>query len=81
MHFTLGKVMSNYKIFPPNLFIQGVKRNTQGAVNPVIQRASSLVFETLEEKKHATQNRYKGALFYGRRGTLTHFHYKKRCVN
>lgn len=48
-------------------------RYTQGAVNSVIQRASSLVFDTLADKKHATQNRYKGALFYGRRGTLTHF--------
>ncbi|HDL3322629.1 TPA: PLP-dependent transferase, partial [Mannheimia haemolytica] len=66
--------MSNYKNLSTKLVHTGrKKRNTQGAVNPVIQRASSLVFETLEEKKHATQNRYKGALFYGRRGTLTHF--------
>lgn len=49
------------------------KRYTQGAVNSVIQRASSLVFDTVADKKHATQNRYKGELFYGRRGTLTHF--------
>ncbi|OOR98716.1 cystathionine beta-lyase [Haemophilus paracuniculus] len=49
------------------------KRYTQGAVNSVIQRASSLVFETVADKKHATKNRYKGELFYGRRGTLTHF--------
>lgn len=49
------------------------KRVAQGSVNPVIQRASSLVFESLEEKKKATQNRFKGGLFYGRRGTLTHF--------
>ncbi|OOF42184.1 cystathionine beta-lyase [Rodentibacter rarus] len=49
------------------------KRVTQGAVNPVIQRASSLVFDTIAEKKHCTKNRYKGELFYGRRGTLTHF--------
>ena len=49
------------------------KRFTQGAVNPVIQRASSLVFETIADKKHCTKNRYKGELFYGRRGTLTHF--------
>ncbi|MGM3173988.1 cystathionine beta-lyase [Dickeya lacustris] len=49
------------------------KRVTQGAVNPVIQRASSLVFDSVQEKKHATINRAKGALFYGRRGTLTHF--------
>ena len=49
------------------------KRYTQGAVNSVIQRASSLVFDTVEAKKAAAENRTKGALFYGRRGTLTHF--------
>ncbi|KAA8999293.1 cystathionine beta-lyase [Affinibrenneria salicis] len=49
------------------------KRYTQGSVNPVIQRASSLVFDSVEEKKRATIDRAKGALFYGRRGTLTHF--------
>ena len=49
------------------------KRYTQGAVNPVVQRASSLVFDCLADKKHATMNRAKGELFYGRRGTLTHF--------
>lgn len=49
------------------------KRYTQGAVNSVIQRASSLVFDSLEAKKEAMENRAKGALFYGRRGTLTHF--------
>ncbi|MCX8574295.1 MULTISPECIES: cystathionine beta-lyase [unclassified Gilliamella] len=49
------------------------KRYTQGAVNSVIQRASSLVFDTVTAKKEATENRAKGALFYGRRGTLTHF--------
>ncbi|OCG06985.1 cystathionine beta-lyase [Gilliamella sp. wkB178] len=49
------------------------KRYTQGAVNSIIQRASSLVFDTIEAKKEAAENRTKGALFYGRRGTLTHF--------
>lgn len=48
-------------------------RYTQGAVSSVIQRASSLVFSSVADKKAATRNRYKGALFYGRRGTLTHF--------
>ncbi|KMK51805.1 cystathionine beta-lyase [[Actinobacillus] muris] len=48
-------------------------RYTQGAVNSVIQRASSLVFSSVAEKKNATRNRAKQALFYGRRGTLTHF--------
>lgn len=49
------------------------KRVTQGSVNPVIQRASSLVFETVEDKTQAGKNLTKGALYYGRRGTLTHF--------
>ena len=48
-------------------------RYTQGSVNTVVQRASSLVFPTVADKKHATKKRYKGELFYGRRGTLTHF--------
>lgn len=48
-------------------------RYTQGAVNPVIQRASSLTFNSVADKKQATKDRYNGALFYGRRGTLTHF--------
>jgi len=48
-------------------------RYLQGSVNPVIQRASSLVFDSVQQKKHATANRAKGELFYGRRGTLTHF--------
>lgn len=49
------------------------KKYTQGSVNSVIQRASSLVFDTVEAKKHATRNRANGELFYGRRGTLSHF--------
>src|SRR5471032_3635575 len=52
------------------------KKFTLGSVNAVIQRASSLVFNTVAEKKHATQNRAKGELFYGRRGTLTHFSFQ-----
>lgn len=49
------------------------KRYTRGSVNPVIQRASSLVFDSLADKKRATAGRADGELFYGRRGTLTHF--------
>ena len=49
------------------------KKYTLGSVNSVIQRASSLVFDSVEAKKQATRNRANGALFYGRRGTLTHF--------
>ncbi|MCX8730651.1 cystathionine beta-lyase [Gilliamella sp. B2969] len=59
---------------PTKLVHAGRKqRYTQGAVNTVIQRASSLVFDTLAAKKEAAENRTNGALFYGRRGTLTHF--------
>ena len=39
------------------------KKYTQGSVNSVIQRASSLVFDTVEAKKQATRNRANGALF------------------
>ena len=49
------------------------KRYTLGSVNSVIQRASSLVFDSVAEKKRATAGRADGELFYGRRGTLTHF--------
>ncbi|QIW14889.1 cystathionine beta-lyase [Pasteurellaceae bacterium RH1A] len=65
--------MTNHK--PATTFVHAGRqsRYTQGAVNSVIQRASSLVFDSVADKKQATQNRYKGALFYGRRGTLTHF--------
>ncbi|MCL2898040.1 cystathionine beta-lyase [Brenneria tiliae] len=56
------------------------KKFTQGSVNPVIQRASSLVFDTVEDKKHAAINRARGALFYGRRGTLTHFSLQEAMV-
>ncbi|RRO09950.1 cystathionine beta-lyase [Pectobacterium aquaticum] len=56
------------------------KKFTHGAVNPVIQRASSLVFDTVQDKKNATINRAKGALFYGRRGTLTHFSFQEAMV-
>lgn len=54
---------------------------TQGSVNPVIQRASSLVFKTVKDKKFATENRAKGELFYGRRGTLTHFSFQQAMID
>ena len=57
------------------------KRYTQGSVNAVIQRASSLVFYTVKDKKFATANRANGELFYGRRGTLTHFSFQKAMVD
>ena len=56
------------------------KKFTQGSVNAVIQRASSLVFDTVADKKFATANRTNGELFYGRRGTLTHFSLQEAMV-
>ena len=52
------------------------KKYCQGSVNPVIQRASSIVFETVEQKNIAIQKRGERELFYGRRGTLTHFSFQ-----
>lgn len=49
------------------------KKYTQGAVNPVLQRASTVVFESMDEFKEAGKNRGNRALYYGRRGTNTHF--------
>ncbi|MBT0727105.1 cystathionine beta-lyase [Rosenbergiella australiborealis] len=66
--------MSDKKNIETTLISAGRKpRYTQGAVNSVVQRASSLVFSSVAEKKKATAGRAKGELFYGRRGTLTHF--------
>lgn len=53
---------------------------THGSVNPVIQRASSLVFDSVQHKKKATAGRASGELFYGRRGTLTHFSLQQAMV-
>ena len=49
------------------------KKYTFGAVNPVIQKTSSVIFNSIAEKKAASEQRANGVLFYGRRGTLTHF--------
>ncbi|GAL33961.1 cystathionine beta-lyase [Vibrio maritimus] len=49
------------------------KKWTNGVVNPPVQRASTVVFDTVAEKHHATVNRANKTLFYGRRGTNTHF--------
>lgn len=49
------------------------KQYTHGVVNPVIQRASTVVFDSMEELQHAAKERHNRTLFYGRRGTTTHF--------
>lgn len=74
--------MKQFKSIETKLVTTGrEKQYTQGSVNPVIQRASSLVFDTVADKKIATANRANGGLFYGRRGTLTHFSLQKAMAD
>ncbi|MFY8325874.1 cystathionine beta-lyase [Pseudoalteromonas sp. ZZD1] len=49
------------------------KAYTHGVVNPVVQRASTVVFDSVDELKNAAKKRGDKTLFYGRRGTTTHF--------
>jgi cystathionine beta-lyase len=56
------------------------KKWTNGTVNPPIQRGSTIVFDTVAEKNHAMINRTKQTLFYGRRGTNTHFAFQDAMV-
>lgn len=56
------------------------KKWTNGVVNPPVQRASTVVFNTVEEKRKATVNRANKTLFYGRRGTTTHFAFQDAMV-
>ncbi|ROR24184.1 cystathionine beta-lyase [Vibrio crassostreae] len=56
------------------------KKWTNGVVNPPVQRASTVVFNSVEEKRKATINRANKTLFYGRRGTNTHFAFQDAMV-
>jgi cystathionine beta-lyase len=56
------------------------KKWTKGVVNPPLVRASTVVFETVEEMKHATRNRANQVMFYGRRGTDTSFAFQEAMV-
>lgn len=46
---------------------------TQGVVNPVVQRASTVVFDSVAQLHEAVKERGNRTLFYGRRGTNTHY--------
>ncbi len=49
------------------------KKWSNGVVNPPVVRASTVIFDTVDDLNHAIKHRAKGEMFYGRRGTTTHF--------
>lgn len=49
------------------------KKWTRGVVNPAVERASTVVFDSVKDMKHATANKTNQVLYYGRRGTSTSF--------
>lgn len=53
---------------------------THGAINPIIQRTSSIIFNSIKEKNNAIKNYINHELFYGRYGTLTHFSLKQSMI-
>lgn len=52
-------------------------RWAKGVVNPPVQRASTIVFDSIAQLKQATGKKHQGELFYGRRGTQTHFAFQE----
>ncbi|RJG47901.1 cystathionine beta-lyase [Motilimonas pumila] len=56
------------------------KKWTKGVVNPPVVRASTVVFDSVAEMKHATRNRANQVMFYGRRGTDTSFAFQDAMV-
>ncbi|ASK79496.1 cystathionine beta-lyase [Paraphotobacterium marinum] len=53
------------------------KKWTQGLVNVPVSRASTIVFDSVNEKNDTTKNLDDYKLFYGRRGTNTHFAFQE----
>jgi len=49
------------------------KKWTKGVVNPPVVRASTMLFDTMEDMRFAAKNKTNGEMFYGRRGGPTHF--------
>ena len=53
---------------------------TNGTVNPPVQRASTVVFDSVKDMKAAAVNKTNQTLFYGRRGTTTSFAFSDAMV-
>jgi len=56
------------------------KKWTGNVVNPPVERASTVVFDSVKDMKHATVNRGNKVHFYGRRGTSTTFAFSDAMV-
>ena len=83
---TLERFLAKYSIYENNRGMEFImkketklinagrkKQWTRGVVNPPVERASTVVFNSVKEMKHATANKTNQVLFYGRRGTSTSF--------
>lgn len=57
------------------------KEWTHGGVNPVVARASTVVFDSVEQMQQATSGRQGKTLFYGRRGTSTAFAFQQAMTD
>lgn len=57
------------------------KKWTHGIVNPPVFRASTILFDTVDEMNFAAKNSTEGKMFYGRRGTSTHFAFQKAMTD
>lgn len=53
---------------------------TRGVVNPPVERASTVVFNSVKEMKYAVANKGNKVLYYGRRGTTTSFAFSDAMV-
>ncbi|MDD4863605.1 MAG: cystathionine beta-lyase [Alishewanella agri] len=53
------------------------KQWTGSVVNPPLVRASTIVFDTMQELREATKQRGNRVPYYGRRGTQTHFAFQE----
>ena len=56
------------------------KAYTHGVVNPVIQRASTIVFDSVSELKEAAKTRGDKTLFYGRKKIFEVLSWSKKCL-
>ena len=57
------------------------KKWTRGVVNPPVERASTVVFDSVKDMQNAGKNKTNQVLYYGRRGTSTSFAFSDAMVD